>query len=107
MIGIAYVGFLDWLCPPELMVSGLCTAKWHGPAFDTGVVVGAGLAAGLIMLTVILIAPSHRRLVAAITFAMGSATAMFVAHESNAWAAGGAAFSVGLLALMVSMRTLS
>ena len=107
MVGVAYVGFLDWLCPPELMVSGLCTATWHGPAFDVGIVAGAGLAAALVMLTVIVIAPSHRRSVAAMAFGVGSIVAMYMAYEADALAAGAAALSVALVALIVSLRTLS
>ena len=107
LVGIVYVSFLDWLCPPELVVSGSCTASWHRLALDAGVVAGAGLAAGLVMLTAILVAPSHRRLVATIAFGLGSISAMYIAHESDSWVAGAAALAVGLVALVVSLRTTS
>lgn len=107
IVGVLYVSFLDWLCPPELIFSGFCTASWYKPAFDAGVIVGAGLGAGLIMLATILIAPSHRRLVAAVAFGIGSAVALHGAYETDSWVAGAAAISVGLLALVVSLRTVS
>jgi hypothetical protein len=107
IVGVLYVSFLDWLCPPELIFSGVCTASWYEHAFDAGVIVGAGLAAGLFMLTTILIAPSYRRLVAAIAFGIGSAVALHGAYETDSWVAGAAAISVGLLALVVSLRTVS
>ena len=107
IVGILYVSFLDWLCPPELILSGFCTASWYKPAFDAGVIVGAGLGAGLILLTTILVAPSHRRLVAAIAFGIGSAVALYGAYKTDLWVAGAAAISVGLLALVVSLRTIS
>ena len=104
--GLAYVSFLDWLCPPELLVSGACTASWHGPAVDAGIAGGAALAAGLIMVTVVLLAPSHRRLVAVAAFAIGSAVALYMAHHAHAWAAGASAIAVGLIALLLGLRTL-
>ena len=106
IVGFAYVAFLDWLCPPEQVVSGLCTASWHKPAVEAGVVAGAGLAAGLVMLTVILIAPAHRRLVAAIAFGLGSAAALYMAYETDVWGAGVAAIVVGLAALVIALKSL-
>ena len=106
-LGIAYVSVLDWLCPPELMVSGLCTATWYEPAFNAAFVVGAGLAAGLIMLAVILMAPSHRRHVAILAFGSGSAFALYAAYETSLWGAFVAAFLTGLVALAVSMKILA
>jgi hypothetical protein len=32
LIGIGGSSLLDSLCPPDLMISGICTAPWHGPA---------------------------------------------------------------------------
>ena len=87
LIGIAYIGILDWLCPPDLMVSGLCTTPWYESAFDAGVVAGAGLAARLVMLAAILMAPSHRRYVAVLAFGSGSAVALYAAYETNSWGA--------------------
>ena len=33
---------LDSLCPPELMVSGACTAPWYAPAVEGVILRGAG-----------------------------------------------------------------
>ena len=107
LVGFVYVRFLDWICPPELVVSGACTASWHRAAIDAGIVASAGFAAGLVMLTVILIAPSNRRLVAAFAFGIGSTVAIYMAYASDSWAAGAAVLSVALVALIVSLRTFS
>lgn len=32
LVGIGGSSLLDALCPPDLMISGICTAPWHGPA---------------------------------------------------------------------------
>lgn len=107
VIGFAYVGILDWLCPPEAMVSGLCTAPWYESAFDAGVVTGAGLAGGLVMLAAIVTAPSHRRYVAITAFIVGSTVAFYAAHVTNEWGAFMAASLVGLVVMGVSMRALA
>jgi len=38
LIGIGGSSLLDSLCPPDLMISGICTAPWHGPAIRAAAV---------------------------------------------------------------------
>jgi len=89
------------------MISGLCTASWHKPALDAGVIFGAGLAAALVMVTIITVAPSYRRPVAASTFGLGSIAALYMAYESGLWAPSVAAILVGVMTLAIALRRLN
>jgi hypothetical protein len=76
LIGIALHEGLNMLCPPELVVSGICEASWY-PGAERGLVAfGAGLAAVLVMIACTLIAPTNKRGAAIGTFATGSIVAI-------------------------------
>jgi len=86
LIGIGAVSVLDAMCPPELVVSGACTAPWHGPAVEALFVVCAALAALGIVTVTALVAPTHKRAVASAAFACGAAFAVYVARAGDLWA---------------------
>ena len=67
------------LCPPELVVSGACTADWFGPFFDALVIGGACLAATLVVLFPALVAPAHRVGVARAALVAGVGAALWMA----------------------------
>lgn len=52
------------LCPPEAMVSGMCTAPWYGPAETAAMSVALALGAALFVALPAACAPAHRRAVA-------------------------------------------
>ena len=94
-VGLLYVALLERLCPPEFMLSGMCTAPWYSTAFEAGVIAGASLAAVLVMLTVILLAPMHKRVMAISAFSLGSTVAVYMGFTTNGWSAASAAIISG------------
>ena len=81
-LALVALGVLGALCPEELIVSGLCTASWYGPAVDSLVILTAGVVAFGMILATTAVAPSHQPLVAVITFVCGAAFATFVVSTS-------------------------
>jgi hypothetical protein len=66
---------LTRLCPPDLLVSGMCTAPWY-PALELAAVsVGFGIGALLFVLLPTLAAPNNKRAVATSAFVVGTAVA--------------------------------
>ena len=89
------------LCPADKLVSGFCTADW-APAMEQSVqYAGAAAGAALAVLLPYLLAPSHKRLAAAIAFALGAAFAIWVAIAGPAaWPYAACAIGTGLLVLV-------
>ncbi len=83
LVGIAGIGLLDSLCPPELMVSGSCTARWHAPALEALVLLCTGLVAAGIVIIPAYIAPGGRFHVAAIAFGCGAVFALYTAATAD------------------------
>ena len=72
------LGFVYDLCPPELIVSGSCTAKWHPGAESAVIAFGAALAAVFVVLFPALLAPGHRFRVAVIAYCVGVLVAVWM-----------------------------
>jgi hypothetical protein len=71
LIGIGGSTLLDSLCPPDVMISGICTAPWHEPAMTALETVCAAMAAvGFIALPAA-VAPAYRIVVAVGCFVVG------------------------------------
>ena len=99
LIGIAGSGLLDSLCPPDLMISGVCTAPWHRPATAALEMVCAALAAvGFIALPA-MVAPAHHTLVAVGCFVVGGLLTIELAIAGALWAPSAAAAVVGVATL--------
>ena len=78
---VVLTGQLIRLCPPELLVSGMCTASWY-PALELAAIsVAVGLGASLFVLLPSLVAPHSRRVVAtAAFFAAAAVVSWFTWH---------------------------
>jgi hypothetical protein len=85
LAGLGGVNLLDSLCPPDLMISGLCTAWWHQPAMTLLESACAGIAAAGVVLIPALVAPGYRIQVAAIFFAAGAVFATALAGAGGMW----------------------
>ena len=83
--GMLAVTVLDSMCPPELMISGGCTASWHAPAVEALVLLCTGAVAAGIVILPALVAPSHRLQVACLAFALGAAFALLAASGGSLW----------------------
>lgn len=66
-ISLLMPGFAARFCPPDRVVSGLCTAFWYDSVWDAATVFGAALAAVFVVLLPALLAP-EKRLEVAVTF---------------------------------------
>jgi hypothetical protein len=85
LLGIAGYGLLDRLCPPALVVSGACTASWHGPASEALLLLCTALASAGIVLVPALVAPARRFRVAVLAFGCGAAFALYAASGGSLW----------------------
>jgi hypothetical protein len=85
VMGIVGISLLDRFCPPELMVSGACTASWHAPAVDALVLLcTAAVSAGIVVIPTY-VAPAKPFLVAALAFACGAAFALYAVSDGDLW----------------------
>ena len=89
-VPLAYVGYvvtllavvlltslLRLLCPPELLVSGLCTASWYSSVEVGAFALSTALGAALFVALPTFVAPSHRPRVAGVAFVAGAAFAVW------------------------------
>ena len=98
--GIAVASSLDHFCPPDLMVSGMCSAWWHSYAVDVSVVSFAGMAALLVVLSAALVAPSHKLQTAWVAYIVGCLFAVYAVLQTSAFGAFIAALLAGMIALL-------
>ena len=85
LVGIAGISLLDRFCPPDLMVSGACTATWHAPAVEGLVPLRTAMVSAGIVLVPAYVAPARRFLVAALAFGCGAAFALYAASDGDLW----------------------
>ncbi len=97
VVALIVLGVVESMCPPDLMVSGLCHAPWYEMAFDVVVVFGAALSAIFVVLSAAYTAPRNRVLIAKIAFAMGCLAATHFVYETALWSAYIAAISAGAI----------
>jgi hypothetical protein len=77
-IALAILNYAGNFCPPELVSSGTCMAKWYSKAENIIINIGAGLGAVLVVLLPTLIAPAYRSSVAAIAYVAGTLAALWL-----------------------------
>jgi hypothetical protein len=107
LIGIVGSTLLDSLCPPNLMISGLCTAAWHRPAMAGLEMICACIAAvGFIVLPA-KVAPAYRSFVAVACFVVGGLFTFQLAVAGALWWPSAAAAIAGSIALAVTIRLTS
>jgi hypothetical protein len=103
LIGIGGASLLDSLCPPDLMISGICTAPWHGPAMTALEMVCAGIAAvGFIGLPA-MVAPAYHMPVAVGCFVVGGLLTIELAIAGALWAPAAVAAIAGVITLWLTM----
>jgi hypothetical protein len=99
IIGLSLTHIPEYFCPPEFMVSDLCMAPWYGPILSGILIFSAALSAFLVLVVAVLVAPSHRALVAKGVFVAGSLYATYLAFTISAWAECAGAIICGLVTL--------
>ena len=109
--GLFLFASLDSLCPPEELVSGMCNASWYPLASRLLICFGAALSAFLVVLVASLVAPSHRKAVAWLSYVVGAVIAFYMAVSASRYASHylelGSALAAGLLAVWVVHRFLA
>jgi hypothetical protein len=103
LIGIGGSSLLDSLCPPDLMISGICTAPWHGPAMTALEMACAAIAAvGFIALPAI-VAPAYHIPVAVGCFVVGGLLTIELAIAGALWAPAAVAAIAGVITLWLTI----
>lgn len=82
--GLLLHSAVDGQCPPELVVSGFCTAWWMPLATRAIAMFCAGLAGALVVGATAFTAPAHRAVVAWTAFILGSCAAVTLAWGARA-----------------------
>jgi len=98
---------IDTFCPPEYLVSGMCTWKWTFLVQNVLIVAGASVSAIVIILVATLTAPSHKARTAVFVYLAGLSTAIWMYLETDALGAFIGASCFGLLATWIAFRRLS
>jgi len=99
--GLHLLSIVDSYCPPELVVSGTCTADWYPTAEQIVICVGVGLSAFLVILTTAIVAPSHKVLFSRIALGVGVLVAAVMGIAAGAYYELASAVLVGLGSLLV------
>ena len=99
LLGIAGSSLLDSLCPPDQMVSGVCTASWHRPAMAALEMLCAAIAAGGFIALPAAVAPAYRVRVGAACFVVGGVLTIELAIAGALWAPAAVASIAGILTL--------
>jgi hypothetical protein len=103
LIGIGGSSLLDSLCPPDLMISGICTAPWHAPAMTALEMACAAIAAvGFIALPA-MVAPAHHIPVAVGCFVVGGLLTIELTIAGGLSAAAAVAAIAGVTTLWLTI----
>ena len=104
-VGMHLHSVVGSFCPPELVVSGQCTAAWYPMADKIVVCVAVALSAAVVVVTAAFVAPSHRAGIARLALALGIAVAAVMAIPSGLYWELASAVAAGIGAvLLVSAR---
>jgi hypothetical protein len=102
--GVGLIAAAKRLCPPEHLVSGMCTARWY-PHVETAIFcVSTALAAALIVGASALLAPSRKAVVASVVFAGGIAYAVYFAVATGLWPSFTSTVIAGAFVLWIVVR---
>lgn len=98
---LALLGIADRFCPPDLLISGMCTASWYRTAERAALCSGAAVGAIAAVALPTFVAPAHKARVAAMAFCLGAVYALWglAAAGAYAWPALASALAAGMAAL--------
>jgi hypothetical protein len=82
VVGSVFGALADpYLCPPELLLSGLCTAKWFPYVQLAMVATFVALGATIFVVLPVALAPSHKHWIALVAYAVGAILVTVVAWQ--------------------------
>jgi hypothetical protein len=99
LIGIGGSSLLDSWCPPDLMISGVCTAPWYRPAMAVIEMMCAGIAAAGFIALPVKVAPAFHVYVGVACFIVGGLLTVELAMAGDLWAPAAIAAIVGVVTL--------
>jgi hypothetical protein len=105
-VGIGLYQGAEMLCPASEVVSGHCFTPWFRAASEGLIAFGAALAAIFVMLACTLLAPTHKRQVAIVTFSVGASVAIYMGVGASAYLAMASAVVSGGVVLMILLQRL-
>jgi len=85
-LGILCLDLVGDFCPPEEVVSGLCTAWWYDAAYHALVLGGSFIVVAGVVIVPGRVAPAHKLRVAAIAYLLGATFALHSAADAGLWA---------------------
>lgn len=85
LMAMALSQWLTHVCPPDLLVSGACTAEWYPRAETTAFAVATATGAVLWVVLPTLVAPTQRKRVAWVAYACGVAFASWFVIMAGGW----------------------
>lgn len=83
--GMAALALAESFCPPEMVVSGMCTAEYMRRTEKILFLLFPGIAAVLVVLLPVLVAPTRKIAVACVFLAAGSVIAMILGVSLGEW----------------------
>lgn len=98
--GVGLTRLLEGFCAPEFFVDNACTANWFRISEIALSHAFSGMAASLVVLFPVMMAPSHRFAIAIIAFVIGSLIAVKLAWDMQAWGEFLVAGIMGTIALL-------
>ena len=103
VLSIFAVAAVGSICPSAAKVSGMCTAPWYLPVERAVTLGGIGMSAVFVVAAASWVAPSHRRAVAWVAFALGAVVALLMGREfgGDASAQVGSALIGGVVAAVL------
>lgn len=95
--GMAFLALAESFCPPDAVVSGICVADYMKPIERFSFVVFPGIAAVLVVLLPVLVAPCGKLNVAFAFLAAGSVIAIALGSSLKEWATLGFTLLCGIV----------
>jgi hypothetical protein len=81
LCAMVLVGLLQGLCPPDLMISAMCTASWFRTAERVAIMFSLATGAALFVALPAAIAPAQRTAIAVGAFAIGFGIVLYMCMQ--------------------------
>ncbi|TCI02412.1 hypothetical protein EZV61_13725 [Corallincola luteus] len=106
-IGMSTLFAFEKFCPPDLVISEMCTAGYMHYVEAICLLLFSSLAAVLVVLLPSLIAPANKQMVAGAAYIVGAVTALYIGLELGAYLVLLSVLASGALTLYLVHRTLT
>lgn len=100
-LGIALYSVLNYICPNDQMVSGVCTAPWFKTVVDALLILCPVLGAILVITLSFYIAPKYKTHISKLVYLIGCGIAFYFAYISSNWWAFLAVCLAGLMTVIL------